>query len=130
MGIRQPCATQSRGLRTSLTLLEERSDIALVIVDAETFVDDALEIDAPPSHDAVDLPVRARFDDGGQFVSLAQRQAWSKPAVSPADYEARVFLDEVFRDQRLASSSTSWLRASALATLGSKSSPIQSPNSA
>jgi len=37
-------------------LLEQRPDIALVIVDAETFVDDALEIDAPPSHDAVDLP--------------------------------------------------------------------------
>ena len=38
-------------------LLEQRSDIAFVIVDAETLMDDALEIDPPPSHDAVDLPV-------------------------------------------------------------------------
>jgi hypothetical protein len=49
-------------------LLEQRSDIALVIVDAETLMDDALEIDASPSHDAVGLPVWARFDDGGRSV--------------------------------------------------------------
>jgi hypothetical protein len=48
-------------------LLEKRPHIALMIIDAETLVDDALEIDAPPPNDAVDLSVGTRFDDGGQF---------------------------------------------------------------
>ncbi len=47
-------------------LLQQRSDIALVIIDAETRGDDALEIDAPPSHDTID-PVRTRFDHVGEF---------------------------------------------------------------
>jgi hypothetical protein len=32
-------------------LLEKRPDIALMIIDAETLVDDALEIDAPPPNE-------------------------------------------------------------------------------
>jgi hypothetical protein len=33
--------------------------MAFVIVDAEALLDDALEIEAPPAHDAVDLSVGA-----------------------------------------------------------------------
>lgn len=41
----------------------------------ETVGDDALEIDAPPTHDAVLLPVGADLDDLRQFGSLFSRQA-------------------------------------------------------
>ena len=37
-------------------LLEQLADIALVIVDAEALGDDALKINPPPAHDAVDFP--------------------------------------------------------------------------
>ena len=48
-------------------LLQQRSDMAFMIVDAEALVDDALKIDAPPAHDAVDLSVGASFDDRREF---------------------------------------------------------------
>ena len=59
-------------------LLEQRSDIALVIVDAETLADDALEVDASPAHDAIDFPVGARLHDGGQLSLLV----WATGATS------------------------------------------------
>jgi hypothetical protein len=41
--------------RPAADLLQKRPDIALVEVDAEPLGDDALEVDAPPTHDAVFL---------------------------------------------------------------------------
>ena len=49
-------------------------------VDAKAIGDHALEIEAPPSHDAVDFAVRARFDDRRQFSQLRRRQAPLPPA--------------------------------------------------
>jgi hypothetical protein len=51
-----------------------------VIVDAKTRDDDALEIDAPPSHDAVDFPVGTRFDDVGELGFLGGREARRRSA--------------------------------------------------
>jgi hypothetical protein len=59
--------------------MEQRSDIALMIGDAETLTNNALKIDAPPAHDAVDLSVGTRLDNGGQFSLLVRRQ----PRVGP-----------------------------------------------
>jgi hypothetical protein len=49
--------------RPAADLLQKRPDIALVEVDAEPLGDDALEIDAPPTHDAVFLALGASLDD-------------------------------------------------------------------
>jgi hypothetical protein len=46
----------------------------LVIVDAEFLDDDALEVDPPPAHDAVDLTVGPRLDDRGELSQLLRRQ--------------------------------------------------------
>jgi hypothetical protein len=54
---------------------QQRSDVAFMEVDAKAIGDHALEIDAPPSHDAVDFPVWAHFDDRRQFPQLRRRQA-------------------------------------------------------
>ena len=54
--------------------LEELSDIARMKVDAEALGDDALEINASPAHDGVDLPVRTRRDDRGQLGQLIGRK--------------------------------------------------------
>jgi hypothetical protein len=43
-------------------LLQQRRDMALVIVDAETRLDDLLKIDAPPAHHAVDGKVGTGLD--------------------------------------------------------------------
>ena len=56
-------------------LLQELADVALVIVDAEALVDDPLEVDAPPPHDAVLLTIRARLDDLRELGQLLGRQA-------------------------------------------------------
>ena len=45
-----------------------------MIVDAEFLGDDALEVDPPPAHDAVDLAVRPRLDDRGELSQLLRRQ--------------------------------------------------------
>ncbi len=58
--------------------LQQRSDMALVIIDAEALLDDALEIDAPPAHDA-DLSVGACFDDCREFFPLRRRQTRCPP---------------------------------------------------
>lgn len=71
-------------------LLEQLSDIALVIVDAEFLGDDALEVGPPPAHDAVDLAVGPRLDDRGKLSQLLGRQTrlravqWSKRPSGPA----------------------------------------------
>jgi hypothetical protein len=55
-------------------LLQNRSDIALVKVDVETLLDDALQIDAPPAHDAVAGAVGTRFNERGEFGFSLRRQ--------------------------------------------------------
>lgn len=56
-------------------LLQERSDVALAVVDAEALGDDALKIHAPPAHDAVLLPIGAGLDDLRELGALFRRQA-------------------------------------------------------
>jgi len=56
-------------------LLQEFSDIARMKVDAEPFGDDTLEVDPSPAHDAVDLPIRACFDNLRELSQLIQRKA-------------------------------------------------------
>jgi hypothetical protein len=53
--------------------------LALLIVDAEALLDDALKIDAPPAHDAVDLSVWPCFDDRREFGLLSRRQTRRRP---------------------------------------------------
>lgn len=50
--------------------LQQRSDMAFVIIDAETFLDLALEIDAPPANDTVARRVGAGFHDLRQLGQL------------------------------------------------------------
>jgi hypothetical protein len=54
--------------------LEELADRALVIGDREALQDDALEIDAPPTHDAVHGPVRTGLDELCELSSLLLRE--------------------------------------------------------
>ena len=56
-------------------LLEQRPDIALVKIDAEALLDDALEVYASPAHDAIFLAIRAARDDLGECSQLLRRQA-------------------------------------------------------
>src|ERR1700722_15128757 len=56
-------------------LLQKLSDIAGMKVDAEPLGDDALEVDAPPAHDAVLLTIWASLDDLRQLSQLRFRQA-------------------------------------------------------
>jgi hypothetical protein len=44
-------------------LLQKLSDIARMKVDAEPLGNDALEVDPPPAHHAVDLTIRTGLDD-------------------------------------------------------------------
>ena len=57
------------------SFLQKLSDIARMEVDAEPLGDDALEIDAPPAHDAIFLTVRASLDDLRELGQLLRRQA-------------------------------------------------------
>ena len=50
--------------------LEELADRALVVGDAEALADDALQINAPPAHDAVHGPVWAGLDELGDVGTL------------------------------------------------------------
>ena len=50
---------------------EKRSDVALAIIDAEPFGDDALEVNTPPTDDPIDFSVGAYFDDPGEFAFWA-----------------------------------------------------------
>ena len=51
-------------------LLEKRADVAFAILDAEALGDDALEIYAPPAHDAIPLASGACLDDLREFGAL------------------------------------------------------------
>ena len=56
-------------------LLQQRSDIAFVMSRiAKTRGDDALEIDTPPSHAAINFPIGTRFDDFGELGFLGDRE--------------------------------------------------------
>ena len=61
-------------------LVQQLSDIAGVVVHVEAFLDDALQVDAPPAHDAVNGGVRTLLDDCGQVGLLLGRQPrwWSR----------------------------------------------------
>ena len=72
-------------------LLEKLSDVAFVIVDAEALGDDALEVDPPPAHDAVDFSVGTGLDDRGELRLLAADRRgfgpfaqWSSSPSGPA----------------------------------------------
>ena len=55
-------------------LLQKLPDIARMKVDPEPLNDDALEIDPPPAHDAIFLPIRANFHDLRECGHLLFRQ--------------------------------------------------------
>lgn len=63
--------------------LQQLAHVALVIGDAETIRDDALQIDAPPAHHAVNRPVRSHLDDLRQFGLRFRRRARHGAAISP-----------------------------------------------
>ena len=69
-------------------LLQQRSDVAHVIVDAEPLGDDPLEIDPSPAHDAVFLAIRTGLDDRGQLGQLPGLQA-RRRAARPVIEQAR-----------------------------------------
>jgi hypothetical protein len=52
-------------------LLQNDANVALVKLDVETLLDDALEINAPPADNPVFFNVRPGLDDPGQFRELA-----------------------------------------------------------
>src|SRR5271163_2754622 len=54
---------------------EDLADRALMIMDAEALGDDALEIDAPPAHDAMHHPIRASLDEVCEFGLLISTEA-------------------------------------------------------
>lgn len=64
-----PCADVREAER-----LQDLADCALVVVDAEAFEDELLQIDTPPPNDAVDGAVGAGLDDLGEFDQLRLRQ--------------------------------------------------------
>jgi hypothetical protein len=55
--------------------LQKLSDIARMKLDAEPFGNDALEVDPPPAHDAVDLTIRAGLDNLCELSQLLHRKA-------------------------------------------------------
>ena len=50
--------------------LQELADRALVIGNPEPLVDDALQVDPPPAHNAMHDPVRAGLDELNDLGSL------------------------------------------------------------
>jgi hypothetical protein len=63
--------------------LEKLADRALVVGDAEALADDALQINAPPAHDAVHGPVWAGLDELRDLGTLLRREA-GRRALGPA----------------------------------------------
>ena len=53
---------------------QDLADRALMIVDAEAFADDALEVDTSPTYDAMHQPIRTGFDELGKFGLLIRRE--------------------------------------------------------
>ena len=87
-GVARPCADVGEA-----ELLEERPDIAFVRIDAEALLDNALEVDASPAHDAIALTIRASLDNPRQLGQLLGRQARLgalRPVVEKAFRAARV----------------------------------------
>lgn len=66
---------RSRAHVREAEFLQQLAHVALVIGDAETIRDDALQIDAPPAHHAVNRQVRSRLDNLREFGLLFRRQA-------------------------------------------------------
>ena len=64
-------------------LLEELADRALVIDDAETFLDHPLQVDPAPADNAVDRAVGPGLDDGGEGRDLIGRKP--RRVAFPAD---------------------------------------------
>ena len=56
-------------------LLQKRSDIALVKIDAEPLGDDPFQIHLSPSRDTVDFQIGTRLDDLGEF------RQWLRPLI-------------------------------------------------
>ena len=65
--------------------LQKGRDMALVIGDAEAFLDDLLKVDAAPAHDTVDGGIGAGLDNLRQLGELLGR----KLARGPLDQESR-----------------------------------------
>ena len=62
--------------------------VAFMIMDAEALGDDGLEVDTPPTYDAMHHPIRASFDEVGKFGPLISRQTrleglWTSRPGSP-----------------------------------------------
>jgi hypothetical protein len=73
-GMTWPCAHMRE-----TEFVQQCSDIALMIIDSETLVEDALEIDAPPAHHTIYRKLRTRFDDGREFrllLAFVRRQSF------------------------------------------------------
>ncbi len=68
-GVARPCADVGEA-----ELLQKRPDVALVKIDAEALLDDALKIDASPTHNAVFLAIRPSLDEACEFGQLLRRQ--------------------------------------------------------
>ncbi len=70
--------SRMKGPRTDMgeaKLLQKLSDIAGMKLDAEPLGDDALEVDPPPAHDAVDPTIRAGLDNLCELSQLLHRKA-------------------------------------------------------
>lgn len=80
---------RARAHRREAKPLEKLSDIALVKRDAEPQVDHALEVDSPPARHAIDLGVRASFNNLRQFGQLIPRQTRLRPAHPIVDETVR-----------------------------------------
>ena len=62
-------------------LLQQLADVARMKGDAKPFGDDALEVDPPPAHDAVDLPIRTGLDDRANWASCSAERRGLGPSV-------------------------------------------------
>ena len=48
-------------------LLQKRAYVSLTIVNAKALLDDTLQIDPPPAHDAILFPIGPRLNDSRKF---------------------------------------------------------------
>jgi hypothetical protein len=62
-------------------LLQKLSDIARMKLDAELLGNDALEVDPPPAHDAVDLTIRTGLDDLRKLSQCSTERRGLGPSV-------------------------------------------------
>ena len=83
---------------------ERIADGALVIFDPEPLLDDALKVDAPPAHHAVDGGIRADFHDPGQFRLLRSRSS-----TAASDSNRRLWFASFVEPARRRSSDGVWL---------------------